>query len=128
MTAQGRRGGSQATAPPAPSPDEVPDPREPTLFDRDFGLARAGDPDTSRQAASAQHAGVIAAVLGLFERGGDWTDDELAEALKDYFYGPTVKSARSRLYRKHRLVEPTDVRRPSNRGHPQVAWRLRSPG
>lgn len=90
-----------------------------------FPLARAGDPDTSRQAAQSVTRGMlekrILAQMGLH---GPMTDDELCTCpwLRHY-HPPTVKTARSRLSRAGLLVDSGE-RRLSNRGRKSVVWRL----
>lgn len=93
--------------------------------------ARRTDPDTSRAAAQAQTGGVEAVILSTFayaahlwgrERGG-LTDDDLAGILAKDFYGPTVKTARSRLSKRGLLID-SGARRKSARGRDQIVWRL----
>ena len=56
------------------------------------------------------------------EGPGGLTDDELCAACEDR-YGPTVKTARSRLARSG-VLEDSGVRRLSGRGRAQIVWRL----
>lgn len=92
-----------------------------TLFDQ--GLSRASDPETSRQAASVISTGVEHAVYECFSLHGPMHDDLLVQRL-DGIYGPTAKSARSRLVKRGLLVA-TDERGLSGRGRLQVVWALR---
>ena len=96
---------------------------EPTLFDAPAGLARASDPVTSVDAARSITGRAEREVLDLFEathRG--YTDDELCAALPNRF-GPTLKSARSRLTNHHLLVDGGSTR-PSTRGRDSIVWVL----
>lgn len=98
------------------------------LFSVTGALARASDPQTSVDAAEAVDShvgrGVEHAVYAAFTLR-DWTDEELAEYLTDV-YGPTAKSARSRLSKWHKgrapLLKDSGVRRPSHRGRDQIVW------
>jgi len=94
---------------------------------------RRTDPETSTAAAWSltpghTEAAVLDAFCGL--RGVGYTDDELAAALAPQHYGPTVKSARSRLShvdertQRPALLVDSGTRRPSVRGRDQIVWRL----
>jgi HrpA-like RNA helicase len=84
-------------------------------------LFRTSDPDTSRQAAaSVDGAAVEELVLEAFLQFGALTDDELVDVL-DGPYGPTVKTARSRLH-KAGCLKDSGMRRPSNRGRQMIVW------
>ena len=94
------------------------------------GLARLGDPETSRRAAERITGAAETRILRAFERSArydrypGWTDDEMCE----WVCGPddnppTFKSARSRLVDKGLLVDSGE-RRPSSRGVPQIVWKL----
>ena len=101
---------------------------------------RITDPETSAQAAKAvAGSGVEREILEVFvaqirAQGTKWdglTDDELC-ALMPQRYGPTVKSARSRLFRNGYLGEWTAYRisaegvvRQSARGQRMKVWTLR---
>lgn len=86
-------------------------------------LARASDPDTSKQAAAKQWGGIPAAIMELFDTFdiGALTDDDIAERLS-WAHGPTVKSARSRLT-KAGLLTDSGVRRASLTGSEMICWR-----
>jgi hypothetical protein len=85
--------------------------------------ARRSDPETSVTAAGSITPGrTEAAILDLF-RVSWFTDDELAAVLAPEHYGPTVKTARSRLSKAGLLVD-TGQRRPSSRGRDMIVWRL----
>lgn len=90
--------------------------------------ARRNDPSTSHAAAAgAEHAasGVESAIVDVFAlavAADGFTDDELCARLPD-LYAPTVKTARSRLTKRHVLVA-AGVTRPSARGREQLVWRL----
>lgn len=87
-------------------------------------LARHADPDTSRQAA-ARAGSVEDLIVDVFVDGVRLTDSELCARLDDH-YGPTVKSARSRLTARGVLAD-TGQRRPSPRGRPQIVWERAEP-
>ena len=83
--------------------------------------ARAGDPTTSHvAAATVTEPGLTEfRIMAAFESYGPLTDDELCEALPE-FYPPTLKTARSRLSKRGALV-PNGVR-PSARGRYMTVW------
>lgn len=86
---------------------------------------RVTDPEPSRAAARAVTGrGVERAILDVFARHVDLTDDELAACLPER-YPPTIKSARSRLSGSGHLVD-TGMVRASNRGHDMTVWSLRN--
>lgn len=88
------------------------------------GAVRLFDPDTSYQAARIIGSGVENAVYRAFcEAAGGMTDDDLCSTCPE-FYGPTLKSARSRLA-KRGLLEDSGERRKSNRGQQMIVWVLR---
>ena len=97
-----------------------------TLFDESpHPRHRHTDPDTSRSAAAAQHSSALEIeILQVFHADGGrgLTDDELAAVLR-HRYGPTVKTARSRLA-SHGIVTDTGQRRHSNRGRLMAVWAL----
>ena len=97
----------------------------PSLF---APAARVSDPDTSHVAARSVTPGrTEARILAAFrsatvvELGA--TDDELCGRLDD-LWGPTVKSARSRLSGVGMLCD-TGRRRVSGRGRKQIVWALK---
>lgn len=51
----------------------------------------------------------------------EFTDDELCRHWKGAYYGPTLKTARSRCYKAGWLVA-TGRTRVSSRGRPQTVW------
>lgn len=95
--------------------------------------ARRGDPETSMLAASSLSGRIDGEVLGVFRAGFVGTDDELCARLP-HLYGPSIKSARSRLARpvpdkagkpgRGPLLEPTGEHRDSQRGRKQQVWRI----
>jgi len=94
---------------------------QPTLFDQSpLARHRHSDPATSVEAATVQHPQALEAeILERFAMCPMWdglTDDELVRTLPER-YGPTVKTARSRLAKRGLLVANGDRRR-SARG----AW------
>lgn len=97
---------------------------QPTLFDQSpMPRHRATDPETSKQAAAGQCPGALEAeILEVFhvDGGRGLTDDELVSVLRPR-YGPTVKTARSRLAKRGVLVD-TGQRRLSNRGRLMAVW------
>lgn len=111
---------------------------EPRLFDADEidrrnryvepgerAKARRTDPDTSHAAAAAVTPGagsVETAILRVLHERGAMTADEICLCLADRF-PPTVKSAISRLVRRHD-VRDTGYRRASLRGCEQAVWCL----
>jgi predicted ArsR family transcriptional regulator len=84
--------------------------------------ARAVDPMTSHvAAATVNEPGVTEfRILSAFDAHGALADDELVECLPD-MYGPTVRTARSRLTKRGLLVA-TNGTRLSARGRPQTIW------
>lgn len=85
---------------------------------------RKTDPVTSVEAARRQSGGTRVAILEAFRRFGPMTDEQLADRLAvDGLYGPTVKSARSRLQREGLVVATSRVER-SRRGANQIVWAL----
>lgn len=86
--------------------------------------ARRGDPVTSLDAARSITAGRTESLIVDAYRShrGGLTDDELV-ALIPGLYGPTVRSARSRLSGRGDLVD-SGVRRLSGRGRAQIVWRV----
>lgn len=86
------------------------------------GAVRLFDPDTSYKAAQVIGKGVENAVYSAY-CCFDLTDDELCATRPD-FYGPTLKSARSRLAKRGILID-SGLRRPSNRGRDQIVWAMR---
>jgi len=97
-----------------------------TLFDESpHPRHRHTDPDTSRAAAAIQHSSELETeIVKVFHADGGrgLTDDELAAVLR-HRYGPTVKTARSRLA-GHGIVIDTGQRRHSNRGRLMAVWTL----
>jgi hypothetical protein len=98
---------------------------QPTLFDQSpLARHRHSDPNTSMQAAASQQPGALEVeILEAFAKCPSWdglTDDELVHALSDR-YGPTVKTARSRLAKRGFLVANGDRRR-SSRGAWMAVW------
>ena len=97
-----------------------------TLFDESpHPRYRHSDPDTSRAAAAAQHPSALEIeILQVFHADGGrgLTDDELVAVLR-HRYGPTVKTARSRLAKRGVLID-TGERRRSNRGRDMAVWKL----
>lgn len=94
---------------------------------------RVTDPETSAQAAkSVAGRGVEREILEVFAvqvrlQGTKWdglTDDELV-ALMPGRYGPTIKSARSRLTKNGFLGQFGTQTRPSARGQASTVWNLR---
>lgn len=83
--------------------------------------ARSTDPVTSHAAAANVDIGIGAEILNTFAVFGHLTDDELVDAMPARF-GPTTKTARSRLTKLGYLVDSGD-RRPSRRGMPSIVWR-----
>jgi len=85
---------------------------------------RNTDPETSRNAArSVAGQGVEREILEKFHAFGALTDDELAATLPDR-YPPTVRTARSRLFRNGYLADSGAVRQ-SARGREMTVWTLR---
>jgi len=87
-------------------------------------LSRAGDPETSRQAAarnadSAQ--AVEARIRASFTAFAYLTDDELCAVTEGL--PATIKTARSRMKNRGEIVK-TGLKRPSNTGSPMIVWRL----
>jgi hypothetical protein len=96
-------------------------PSQPTLFD--VPRARTSDPATSHAAlTNSESRNVERAILILFRPGVSYTDDELVDALQGTVFGPTARSARSRLARQGHLYD-TGERRLSARGRPSIVWR-----
>ena len=86
--------------------------------------ARRQDPDTSRDAARAvtQHAGRLEnSILVEFCIRDGLTDEQLCERMPDY-YGPTVKTCRSRLRKRGLLVAAGVVK--NSRGRDMTQWKL----
>jgi hypothetical protein len=83
--------------------------------------ARAVDPATSHAAAAqvTEPGWTEFRILAAYDSYGPLTDDELCEALPE-FYGPTLKTARSRLT-KRGLLEANGTR-PSFRGRDMTVW------
>lgn len=100
----------------------------PTLFDMSpHPRYRHTDPQTSVDAARSVSPGAEARILEAFamldhNRRIGLTDDELAAALAP-LYGPTVKTARSRLSKAGWLID-SGKRRTSVRGRAQIVWVL----
>lgn len=86
--------------------------------------ARRRDPQTSLDAARSVTAGRVETLILDVHRAcrDGLTDDELVASLPG-LYGPTVRSARSRLSRRGSLVD-SGVRRLSGRGRAQIVWRV----
>lgn len=96
------------TYPPRKRRHEVPSP-----------LSRSTDGATSREAAaSVNGAAVEARILLAFERWGPMTDDELVATCDGY--GPTLKTARSRLTKAGCLVRAGLGT--SDRGRAMTRW------
>lgn len=99
-----------------------------SLFDVPVEAAvRVSDPSTSIAAARSIEPGRterrILEVFGQWPYRG-FTDDELVGELERFaLYGPTVKTARSRLSKQGRLVD-SGKRRLSDRGRDQIVWVL----
>ena len=92
-----------------------------TLFDLPpHPRHRRTDPDTSKHAARSVSPRTEQLIEAIFAGGGRFTDDELADALRDH-YKPTVVSARSRLA-KRGVLKDSGQRRLSARGREQVVW------
>lgn len=84
--------------------------------------ARRTDPATSHAAAETVRPGKTeAAILAVARIAGPLTDDELCHRLPG-LYGPTVKTARSRLSKQGLLV-PDGVRM-SCRQREMTVWRI----
>jgi hypothetical protein len=88
------------------------------------GQARLFDPATSYQAARVIGEGVEHAVYRAHCANDGMTDDELVKGCPG-FYGPTLKSARSRLA-KRGLLADSGQRRKSDRGCDSIVWVLAS--
>jgi hypothetical protein len=86
--------------------------------------ARRTDPATSHAAAALVAAGVEERIVAAFAEYGALTDDELTEALPE-FYPPTVKTARSRLSKRGVLI-PTGGTRMSFRNRAMTVWAVAS--
>lgn len=84
--------------------------------------ARATDPITSHRAASSVAPHVKEAVLRVHCEHDGLTDDDLVDLLPR-FWGPTVRSARSRLKKDGRLRDSGRTR-PSNRGRQAIVWEV----
>lgn len=86
---------------------------------------RATDPETSKAAARAQKPSAleteILEVFRLHRPEIGLTDDQLCRLLPDR-YGPTVKTARSRLSNAGHLVD-SGQRAKSRRGRDMIVWR-----
>ena len=99
---------------------------QPTLFDQSpLARHRHTDPATSVEAAAVQQPQALEVeILEVFhvDGGRGLTDDELVSVLRPR-YGPTVKTARSRLTKRGTLVD-TGQRRLSNRGRLMTVWAL----
>lgn len=99
---------------------------QPTLFDQSpLARHRHTDPATSVEAAAGQQPQALEVeILEVFhvDGGRGLTDDELVSVLRPR-YGPTVKTARSRLAKRGTLVD-TGQRRLSNRGRLMTVWAL----
>lgn len=94
----------------------------PTLFDT-RGLARHCDPPTSRVAAETITGRTERLIVATFAAAGHGlTDDDLCGRLAG-LYGPTVRTARSRLTRDGRVVD-SGVLGISARGRACVVWQL----
>ena len=95
----------------------------PTLFDMPTqGAVRRTDPTTSQAAARAQHGGAEAAVLETLNlRPAGMTDGELCASLPDW-HGPTLISARSRLYKRGFISQNGKTRRTGRNGREQLVW------
>lgn len=92
------------------------------------GAVRRTDPDTSRTAARAQRGGTEKAIVAEFQRAlrsgvRGLTDDELCARLP-MFNPATVKTARSRLVKHHKVLEASGGCRESRCGQPMTVWRL----
>lgn len=85
--------------------------------------ARRSDPETSHNAAAAIGLGVERAVYQCFRHYGPMHDDLLVERLNATIYGPTARSARSRLSKRGLLADSGD-RAKSDRGRDSIIWRL----
>lgn len=86
---------------------------------------RHTDGDTSRDAARAvqQHAGALEnLILEAFSVEDGLTDDDLTARLPEH-YPPTVKSCRSRLFKRGLLVDSKQVRK-NTRGREMTVWKL----
>ncbi len=101
-----------------------------SLFDApQAGLVRHSDPVTSLASARSLTPGRTERLI-LEQAPGHpdgFTDDEMAAGLwwAHGAYGPTVKTARSRLS-KAGLLRDSGVTRASNRGRLQIVWELAS--
>lgn len=85
------------------------------------GRVRHTDPETS-VAAARRAGGARTAILEAFRDHGPMTDDQLCDRLPT-MYGPTVKTARSRLTGEGFLVS-TGRTAPSRRRCEQIVWVL----
>jgi hypothetical protein len=98
---------------------------QPTLFDLPHTRHRRTDPETSRTAAATQQnsplEGDILEVFRLHRPYAGLTDDQLCRLMPER-YGPTVKTARSRLTKRGLLVD-SGRRAPSGRGREMIVWR-----
>lgn len=84
--------------------------------------ARATDPVTSKAAAGQVRQGPTeTAILTVLRMAGPLTDDELCHRLPG-LYGPTVKTARSRLAKRGLLV-PAGTRL-SMRQREMTVWQI----
>lgn len=86
--------------------------------------ARGCDPITAHVAAATVNEPGYTEfrILAAFDVHGALTDDELVEMLPD-FYGPTIRTARSRLTKKG-LIVPTGATRLSGRGRDMTVWQV----
>lgn len=84
-------------------------------------LARASDPRTSKTAAASVGRGLEPLILQALVGTDGLTDDELCDRIDAY--GPSIKTARSRLLRQ-RLVEDTGRTRKSKRGRASIVWKI----
>lgn len=89
----------------------------------DRPLFRLTDPDTSVQAAdqAARQAPAVETLIMLaFGRYGPMTDEMLVNVMQNH-YGPTVKTARSRLTKSGKVVD-TCRRTRNSRNRMMVVW------
>lgn len=92
-----------------------------------MGRYRLTDPQTSRKAAAGISGKTERRILELFNDGTipphyGAIDDELC-VLMPLYYGPTVRSARSRLSKAGHLIDSGE-RRLSERGRESCVWKV----
>lgn len=102
----------------------------PTLFDAYTAAARAGDPETSHEAARSvkNAAGVRARILDILGGYGPCTDEEISDVYDPYDSFPPVspsglRTRRSELVDDGQVVD-SGVRRPLRSGRRAIVWAL----